>query len=166
MSEWEKVGIGFAFEPNAKINKLTIGQSKEKTGTAITVKVAGAAPGSVIAGILAGPIDDAALFWDTTADTQPPIFSGEVEVTSAALFEDRRVKIDKRTFESATLRKFQLKPIANGLVELACEIVIDDIVGADISYLCQRYRREVPIVVETPVDLFNQGGADDGEEPT
>ena len=154
------------FEINFNSQPTIVNVNVRKEGAehdilAVDVSVKGEAPGADAAEMLGCPKDMVRYLWDGEIEGIPARFSGVSNIISWAKFENCTATIGKLKFEGVVAKKFKIKPIGGGNVEISFQIGISKIPPIDVGKLSDLAMEHAKLTIYGENDLFDEDDEDD-----
>ena len=152
------MSINFKFNPTATIDHLNIRkEGSERDVLAIDIKLSGDTDAGILSSILGCKPSQARHFWNTNSDDKPISFNGISKITAWSEFDNCQVEIGGRLFNGAKVRRFAFQPKPGLILALECQVTLTAIADADIAFICERIRDEIPVSIGAQPDLFTDG---------
>ena len=127
---------------------------------AVDVSVKGNAPGVMAAELLGCSNQEVTALWHDDIEGFPARFSGITDIKSWAKFDNCTASIGNHKFDGVVAKKFKIKPIGGGEIEIAFQIGISNIPHKLVGDLGELVQEHAKVEIRGEEDMFD---ADDDE---
>ncbi len=146
------------FNANPEIQHVNLRkEGAEHDILAVDVKIKGEAKGKCAAELLGCSDAEVQHLWHDDIEGHPARYSGITAIDSWAKFENSVCTIGKSKFEGVTAKKFKVKPIGGGNVEVVFQIGISDIPRDKVGVLGDLVGEHAKVEIRGEEDLFDDG---------
>jgi len=128
---------------------------------AVDVKVKGECPGANAAAMLGCDPEHLTALWFDDIEGHPARFTGVSSIDSWAKFENCIASIGGIAFEGVTAKKFKIKPVGGGNVEITFQIGISRIPPKLVGRLGDMAQEHAKVEIRGEEDLFDEDPGND-----